>query len=292
MNGACPVTSGKIRVVSEASAINGAAATLSSPVTARRAASPLFTTLGAILAAVLLVVGAYVGRIELAGAYLISGLVLAGGWAMLLGLPRVRSSAAVLGVSALATAVIVAVTDDTQGIRWVTAALAISLALVFLHTLTRRGGPDRVVVSLSSMALGLGALGSGAFVADAALRPQGREAVVAALTAAAVGAVLDGAARDHPRMSEWTLPASLVLGVLIGTATAIVTGVPWNGPLVAGLLGAGVSHAFRSILTAGPESEGRDRSGSALAQLSLGGGSVLFVGVLPTVVSWLFQHVG
>lgn len=250
--------------------------------------------LGALLVAIALVVGSDLGRVPLAAAYLVSGLLFAGGWAMLLGLPRLRSSAVVLAVSAAATTVIVALTDDTEGIRWVTAALAISLALVFLHTLTRRGGPDQVVVSLSSMALGLGALGSGAFVADAALRPLGREAIVAALGAAAVGAVLDAAVRNRPRLSEWSLPISLVLGVLIGLAAAVVIGGPWNGPLVAGLLGAGVSHAFRSILSDVPDSvePAMDRSGSALAQLSLGGGSVLFVGVLPTVVTWLFQHVG
>lgn len=282
--------------MSEATDIDGQRARARSRVAPDACASAVFAMLGAVLTAALLVLCSYAGRsyaepLLLAGAYLLSGLMVAVGWARLLCLPRERSSALVLGVAAAAMTAIVALTDDLEGIRWVTAALAISLALVFLHTLTRRGGPGRVVVSLSSMALGLGALASGAFIADAVLRENGRETVVAALAAAAVGAVIDNGLRGNARLSQWRLPTSLVVGVLIGVGTSMVAGIPWNAPLLAGLLGAGMSHAFREIISAPVARAGIDRSGTAPAQLALGAASVLFVGVLPTVVIWLFQRI-
>lgn len=278
--------------MSEAIDIDGEQAERPPAATSENSASPVFAMLGAVLTAALLVLSSYAGSNLVAGAYLVSGLMLAGGWARLLRLPRERSSALLLAISTASLTVIVALTEDLQGIRWVTAALAISLALVFLHTLTRPGGLDRVVVALSSMALGLGALASGAFIADAVVRDNGRETVAAALIAAAVGTLLDSGTRGKARLSEWSLPTSLVVGVLIGIGASVVAGVPWNAPLLAGLLGAGVSHAFRLILSAPVDREGTNRSATAPAQLALGAASVLFVGVLPTAVAWLFQHVG
>ncbi|NYJ75918.1 hypothetical protein [Allobranchiibius huperziae] len=248
-------------------------------------ASPFLAGVGAIVLAVLLGFCAYAGSVALAAAYLLSALVVAVGWPMLLGLPRERSSSLVLGIAAVSMTVIVGWADTADGIRWVTAALAISLALVFLQSLVSRGERERVVISLAVMSLGLGALASGAFIADAALRDHGREAVVAALAGASLGTALDVALRGRERLSEATLPVSLLLGIGAGLIAAAVAGVPWNAPLVAGLLGAGVSHAFRSILRAAA------RLGGPAAQLALGSATVLFVGVLPTAATWFFAQI-
>ncbi|MBO1753819.1 hypothetical protein [Allobranchiibius sp. CTAmp26] len=248
-------------------------------------ASPLLAGVGAVVLAVLLVVCVYAGSVALAAAYLLSALVVAVGWPMLLGLQRERSSALVLGIGAVSMAIIVGWADTADGIRWVTAALAISLALVFLQSLVSRGERERVVISLAVMSLGLGALASGAFLADAALRVHGREAVVAALAGAALGTALDAVLHGRGRLSEATLPVSLLLGIGAGLIAAGIAGVPWNAPLVAGLLGAAVSHAFRTIL------RGPARTGGPQAQLALGAATVLFVGVLPTAAVWIFSRI-
>ena len=248
-------------------------------------ASPLLAGVGAVVLAVLLAISAYAGSIALAAAYLLSALVVAVGWPMLLGLSRERSSALVLGIGAASMTLIVGWADSADGIRWVTAALAISLALVFLQSLVSRGAREQVVVSLAAMSLGLGVLAGGAFIADAALRQHGREAVVAALAGAALGTALDVGLRGRGRLAEATLPVSLLLGIAAGLIAAGVAGIPWNAPLVAGLLGAAVSHAFRTIL------RGPARTAGAAAQLALGSATVLFVGVLPTAAAWFFHQI-
>lgn len=275
--------------MSEAGDTDVESADLSVHPTSEAPVSRFYAPAGAVASALLLGVCAYAGSVPLGVAYLLSGLVLAGGWPMLLGLQRERSSAVVLAIGVLSMTAVVTTADNADGIRWVTAALAISLALVFLQSLIRRDGREQLVVSLSAMSLGLGVLASGAFLADAALRQHGREAVVAALAGAAIGAVLDATLGRRTHLAEWSLPASLVLGVAAGVIAARVAGVPWNAPLVAGLLGAGV-HALRAILAAPAGRLGSGRSGSMPAQLALGVGSVLFVGVLPTSAAWLFAH--
>lgn len=247
--------------------------------------SPLLAAVGAVVLAVLLVVCVYAGSVALAAAYLLSALVVAVGWPILHGLQRERSSALVLAIGAVSMAIIVGWADSADGIRWVTAALAISLALVFLQSLVSRGERERVVISLAVMSLGLGALASGAFIADAALRLHGREAVVAALAGAALGTALDAGLQGRGRLSEATLPVSLLFGIAAGVIAAQIAGIPWNAPLVAGLLGAAVSHAFRTIL------RGPSRTGGPEAQLALGSATVLFVGVLPTAAVWFFAQI-
>ncbi|MDQ2852180.1 hypothetical protein V3G39_04725 [Dermatophilaceae bacterium Sec6.4] len=239
----------------------------------------------AVLSAAVLAVSVYAGSVVLAGAFLLVSALLVVGWPVLFGLQRERSSILVLGIGAVALAVVVGRSGSADGIRWVTAALAISLALVFLQSLVSRGGRENVVVALAGMTMGLGVLASGAFVADAALRPGGREAVVAALSAAAAGAVIDALLLRRPTLREWGLPLSLVIGIAAGVLTARVADVAWNAPLVAGLLGAGVAHSLWTILRGLP-----DQAGSVRASLSMGAAGVLFAGVLPTAAVWLFEH--
>lgn len=240
----------------------------------------------AVVSATVLAGAVYAGSVALAGAYLLVSALVVVGWPILLGLQRQRSSIVVLGIGAMSLTLIVGEADSADSIRWVTAALAISLALVFLQSLVGRGGREDVVVALAGMALGLGVLASGAFVADAALRPGGREAVVAAMAAAAAGAVVDALLRHRPALREWDLPVTLVIGIGSGVLAARIADVPWNAPLVAGLLAAGVSNALRTILRGLP-----GRTHAALTPLAMGGAGVLFVGVLPTAAVWFFAHV-
>lgn len=247
-----------------------------------------WATAGAALVGAAVLAGAvFAGSVVLAAAYLLVSALVVVGWPMLLGLHRQRSSILVLGIGALSLSVIVGWSDSADGIRWVTAALAISLALVFLQSLVGRGGRENVVIALAGMALGLGVLASGAFVADAALRPDGRQAVVAAMAAAAAGAVLDALLLSRPALREWGLPVALLIGIGSGVLAAGIADVPWNAPLVAGLLAAGVSNALRTILSGLP---GRARS--VYASMAMGAAGVLFVGVLPTAAVWFFAHVG
>lgn len=240
----------------------------------------------AVVSAAFLAGAVYAGSVVLAVAYLLVSALVVAGWPALLALQRRRSSILVLGIGAISLTVIVGWARSADGIRWVTAALAISLALVFLQSLVGRGGRENVVVALAGMALGLGVLASGAFVADAALRPDGREAVVAAMAAAGAGAVLDALLMRRPTLRDWGLPVALVIGIGSGLLAAQIADVPWNAPLVAGLFAAGASNALRTVLRSLP-----GRAESALASLALGGAAVLFTGVLPTAAVWLFAHV-
>lgn len=240
----------------------------------------------ALVSAAVLAGAVYAGSVVLAAAYLLVSALVVAGWPALLGLQRQRSSILVLGIGAISLTIIVGWAGSADGIRWVTAALAISLALVFLQSLVGRGGRENVVIALAGMALGLGVLASGAFVADAALRPGGREAVVAAMAAAAAGSVLDALLLRRPALREWGLPVALVIGIGSGLFAARIAAVPWNAPLVAGLLAAGVSHALRTILRGLP-----GRAGSVFASLAMGAAGVLFAGVLPTAALWFFAHV-
>lgn len=240
----------------------------------------------ALMSAAALASAGYAGSVVLAVAYLLVSALVVVGWPLLLGLQRQRSSMLVLGIGALSLTTIVGWSDSADGIRWVTAALAISLALVFLQSLVGRGGRENVVIALSGMALGLGVLASGAFVADAALRPDGHEAVVAAMTAAAAVAGLDALLLSRPVLREWGLPVALLIGIGSGVLAARIADVPWNAPLVAGLLAAGVSYALRTILSGLP-----GRAGSVFASLAMGAAGVLFIGVLPTASVWFFAHV-
>ncbi len=241
------------------------------------------TGLAAVVVAALLGVAAYAGTTTLTLAYLVGALVVAVGWPPLAGLARAQSSMVVLAVAAVSFTVIVAWTEHEDGTRWVSAALAISLALVFLQSLVRRDGREGAVVSMAAMTLGLGVLASGCFVADALLRPRGQDAVVAAVASAAVGVLLHMALGRHERWAEWCLPIALLAGVGIGLVVAAIGGVAWNAVLMAGLLAAGVSHAFRAVLSGLP-------TRGPWAQLALGAAAVLVVGVIPTATTWLFGH--
>ncbi|NNG37851.1 hypothetical protein HJ588_00990 [Flexivirga sp. ID2601S] len=250
--------------------------------TARLTAAPLGVVAG-LIAAALLILGAYTGHDVTAYAGLLAGLVLAWGWPVLLDLPRPPGTSAVLAVGALGAAGIVAFSGDGEdGMRALSVVLAIALVLAFLHELLRTDGRHQLVVSLAGSALGLALLASGAFYAGAASHPFGDHAVAVVAGASALGLVAE-ALLGRGASAEWVLPVGLLLGAAVGVLVGIGTDGHWNVLLIAGLVAAAVATAVRRVLSGLPATE-------PAARLAYGAAAVLSTGVVAYAAQWAINR--
>lgn len=236
--------------------------------------------LGGVASAALVVLGAFTGGQVVTAAFTVTGLVVAWGWPVLLGLPRPRGSSLVLVVGVIALAVVDLASDDQDGMRWLTAALAITLVLAFLHELVRTDGRASLVLSIAGAALGLGLLASGAFFRESMDYADGDLAIVTAVGASTLTLLVDLVWHRRHRLDEWSLPIGLLLGAGLGVALGLTRADLWNVLLVTGLVSAGVSHALRRILAAQPTTD------EQVSQLGIGTACTLVVGVVPYLALW------
>lgn len=234
--------------------------------------------LAVLAAALLLGVSAYAGPSILGLAVALCGMVVAWGWPGLLALPSPLGTSVVMAFGT-AAAVVAAVSSRTEPfLRWVPAALGLSLAGAFAHELARRDGRPRLVESLSATITGVAVVAGGASLLPLPLVLRGPAAVCAALGAVAAGALMEltglfGSQRP-PRLRRALPVAGVLLGLAVG---AVVGGLGGLGPLAGMLLGgvcACVSALSRLVLAPLPTMSG------PRSQLVSGTVSVLVCGVV------------
>lgn len=248
-------------------------------------ARPTLTSLpvvGGVIAAALVVLSAYAGSDVAAYAVLAAGLVFAWGWPLLLGLPRPTGSSVVLAAAAVGMAGVVVFSGQNDGMQAISVVLAVGLVLAFLHELVRTDGRQSLTLSLAGCAFGLVVLASGMFCAGAAPYDLGDAAVAVTVGAPALGLIADALLpARHER--EWSLPASLLIGVVLGLIVSADAGGSWNvlllAGLVAGVIGAAIRRALRQL-------EGDDPAG----RLSYGVASVLVAGALAYAAQWFINR--
>jgi len=239
-----------------------------------------YAVISGVVAAGLLILGAFVDEQVVSAAFVLAGLVLAWGWPVLLGLPRPSTSSLVLVAGVVAMAVVDLWSDPDDGMRWLTAALAICLVLAFLHELVRTDGRARLVLSIAGAAFGLGILASGAFFRQAMTREHGDAAIIAAAGATALGLLVDFVCHRRPALAEWALPVALLLGAALGLVIGVSSSAPWNVLLVTGLVSAGVAHAMRRLVASLPA------AAEPASQLAIGSSGALVAGLVPYAALW------
>lgn len=249
---------------------------------ASRVATSSLAVIGGVVTAVLVILGAYAGHDVSAYAVLATGLALAWGWPLLLGLPRPTGISLVLAAACAGMACVVVFSGAGDGMQDVSVVLAVGLVLAFLHQLIRTDGRGSLVVSLAGCSLGLAVLASGMFCAGAAAYDQGDAAVAVAVGASVLGLLID-TALPAKHAVEWSLPASVLIGVLLG----LVVGLTDNGALsvllltglLAGFVGAAVRRVLRLLDTDDPA-----------GRVTYGVAAVLSTGVLAYAAQWLINR--
>lgn len=241
---------------------------------------PLVTTATVALCALLALSG-FAGAQLVAAAVGLAGLVLAWGWPALMGSPSRVGSSTVLALGTLACVLAVAFTTSDPFLRYLPLALACSLIAVFVHQLLRRDGRPRLTESVAVTAAGLALISSGACLVALPRTYDGGVPVAAASAAIALASLADLAA-GWPRLRPWMLPTALLLGGIASAAVFQVGGPHRLAPaFLIGLLGAGVSHATRRVLSVLPP------IATARSQLVASAASVL----VPGVVAYLLVRV-
>jgi hypothetical protein len=240
------------------------------PTTSRR---PLAVASTFALSALVALTG-YAHPVLVALAVALAGLVVAWGWPVLLGLPSRRGTTTVLAIGAVACTAAAAMTPDEPYLRWVPAAVAVSLIAAFLHQLLRRDGRPRLSESVAASGAGLAILSSGAAYVPLPYTLGGSETLAVAMAGLALASLADLAV-PSARLRAWALPIAMVVGGLAGLVVALEDGRPQpaTGALI-GVLVAGTSHATRRVLAVLPSMV------SARSQLVAGSTSVLMCGVV------------
>lgn len=249
--------------------------------TSRITMSPL-ALIGGVVTAALVILGAYAGHDVTAYAVLAAGLALAWGWPLLLELPHPTGISLVLAAGALGMAGVVVFSGSDDGMQDLSVVLAVGLVLAFLHQLVRTDGREALVVSLASCCLGLAVLASGMFCAGAAPYDQGDAAVAVAVGAAALGLLVDTVVPAR-HAAEWSLPASVLIGVLLGLIVGLTEDNALNFLLLTGLLAGFVGAALRRVLRQLDTVEPAGR-------LTYGIAAVLSTGVLAYAAQWLINR--
>lgn len=199
----------------------------------------------------LLAVSGYAGRIYVVLAVVFAGMILAWGWAELVGSTSPRASRSVLlfGTAALAASALVV--DREPALRLMPIALAGSLVLIFVLQLARADDRAHLTHCMAGDALGIALLASAmAFAPLADLRS--RELPVGMAAAAIAAGVLPDLLLGRPAVRAWLLPLSMALGA--GAAILVSRFAPapvgFGVAALIGVLAAGCGHAMRSVLSA------------------------------------------
>ncbi|MDF2091639.1 hypothetical protein P0Y31_04735 [Knoellia sp. 3-2P3] len=240
------------------------------PITSRR---PLAVASTIAFSALIALTG-YAHPVLVALAVALAGLVMAWGWPALLGLPSRFGTTVVLVIGALSCTLAAALSPDEPFLRWVPAALAVSLIAAFLHQLLRRDGRPRLTESVAASGAGLAVIASGASYIPLPHTLGGPQTLAAAMAGLGLAALADLAV-PTARLRAWALPLAMVLGGLAGLLATLPAGRPQpaTGALI-GVLVAGTSHATRRVLAVLPSMV------SARSQLVSGAASVLLCGVV------------
>jgi hypothetical protein len=249
------------------------------PALPRRALLPRPLSIAATMAfAALVALTGYASPQFVALAVALAGFVLAWGWPLLLSLPSPRGTTAVLALgTVLMTGTALASREDPY-LRWMPAALAVSVIIAFLHQLMRRDGRPRLTESVAATTSGLAIISAGTALAPITHVLSGEHALAAAMAGLGVGVLADPCV-SVPRLRQWALFISMILGGGAALLVSAVAGEPMLAPAgLLGLLAAAISHAARRVMAPLPA------TAMPRAQLAVAAGSSLLVGVVAYVV--------
>ena len=236
--------------------------------------------------ATLLALSGYAGSGLIALTVLLGGAIIAWGWPGLLGLPSPRGTMTVLLIGTLAMVASATFVRDEPYLRWLPAALALSMLASFVHQIARRDGRPRLVESVASTVMALALIACGVCVIPLPLVLGGPQAVAAGAAAIGASALTDLLARWE-KLRHWLLPLAMAGGAAASVAFGLGSGsMSWGTAALLGLLAAAASHSVRRLLGHQPAMVG------ARSQLLSAAASLLTPGVLIYVVARLFVGVG
>jgi hypothetical protein len=244
------------------------------PVPRRSLRARPLTVLATVAFAALVALTGYASPHFVTVAVALAGFVMAWGWPALLGLPSPRGTTAVLVIGTVLSAASVTVARHDPFLKWVPAAMAVSVIVAFLHQLMRRDGRPRLAESVSSSVAGLAVVAAGVSMAPLPRVLHGDHALAAAMAALGVSALCD------PLIGiRWSRRWALFIAMLFGGGAAVgvslLAGTPTLWPAVLlGLLVAAVGHAARRVVAVLPA------AGMPRAQLAAAAGSSLLTGAV------------
>ena len=249
------------------------------PALPRRALLPRPLSIAATMAfAALVALTGYASPQFVALAVALAGFVLAWGWPLLLSLPSPRGTTAVLGLGTIMMTGTALVSQDEPYLRWMPAALAVSVIIGFLHQLMRRDGRPRLTESVAATTSGLAIISAGTALAPIPHVLAGDHALAATMAGLGIGVLADPCV-SIPRLRQWALFISMLLGGGAALVVSAVAGDPMLGPAgLLGLLAAAISHAARRVMAPLPA------TAMPRAQLAVAAASSLLVGVVAFVV--------
>src|SRR5690606_23935623 len=206
-----------------------------------------------LVAGVVLGVGALSGPAQLGAGLVLSGLVLAWGWAGALALPSPRGSAALLASATVGLVLAVTLTEGPPWLSLLGPALGLAVVAALVHQVLRRDGRPRLVESLSGVVLGVLLIAAGTLLVPASADPEGRILVLAALTAG-VGAAATDVAGRWPAALPWVVPGALLVGGALAVLVRYLGSGEghWSVYLLLGVATAAVGHAVRAVLSVLP----------------------------------------
>ena len=249
------------------------------PALPRRALLPRPLSIAATMAfAALVALTGYASPQFVALAVALAGFVLAWGWPLLLSLPSPRGTTGVLGLGTILMTGTALVSQDEPYLRWMPAALAVSVIIGFLHQLMRRDGRPRLTESVAATTSGLAIISAGTALAPIPHVLAGDHALAATMAGLGIGVLADPCV-SIPRLRQWALFISMILGGGAALVVSAVAGDPMLGPAgLLGLLAAAISHAARRVMAPLPA------TAMPRAQLAVAAASSLLVGVVAFVV--------
>lgn len=208
-------------------------------------------------------------------------LVVAWGWAGMLGLPTPRGTVGVLAFGGLALVVAVGTRESGPWLAWVPAALALAMVAAFVHQLLRSDGRPRVVESVSSVVLGLSVVATGVLLVPPSHTAAGSALVLGAVAAAVASAFTDLGGRV-PALRPWLTALAMAAGGAVAVLVALLLAAPATTWLLVGVASGALSHAVRTVLAPLPTvAHPRPQLVTAIA-------SVLVVGLVPYLVGLVF----
>lgn len=236
-------------------------------------------SLAVLLLCGLLALSGYAGPGLVAATVALAGVVVAWGWPALVDLPAPGGTALVLVVAVLSATAATWLTRTDPFLRWVPAALAVSLLSLFGQQLARRDGRPRLVESLAGAVTGIAVVIGGASFVPIPSAVHGEVVLAvaaAALAAAALVELLGGRVRGA-RMALLAVLAGAAAAATVAASSGSAVRLPTA--VLLGLVCGAVGHAFRSVLSPLPAMV------ATRSQLVSAAGSVLVSGVAVYVVA-------
>ncbi|WP_040159430.1 hypothetical protein [Mobilicoccus massiliensis] len=249
----------------------------------RRPWRPTVSVIALLVALVLGVVAHLGSTVWIVPALALSMVLLAIGWVPLLRLPSPRGTT-IVQLIAVVVLLVPATLQPQATLHHLPGAVAVAMIASFVHQLARRDARPRLVESVSASAAGVGLLSSAVCLVPLVGTPEGRDAVVAVMAAAAAATLADVGLGRVPRgvIAVTCAIASVVLGA---GAAVLVHGAFGDARLpllaLAGGIAGGSSYALRQIQSVLPSLWGRR------AQLASATGSVLCTGAVAYGLAWV-----